>query len=101
MNHLKKGGEYSCQRRIKNQGVFGVVNSNDTNSDLLDAKKALVSRRACLPDCCILFANKDFTLNSLKEICLYGFFKKIPELYKCKISNFKLYILIHICRENF
>lgn len=49
MNHLK-GGEYSCQRGIRNQGVLGVVNSNDTNNDLLDAKKALVSRQACLPE---------------------------------------------------
>lgn len=49
MNHLK-GGEYSCQRGIRNQGVFGVVSSNDTNNDLLDAKKALVSRQACLPE---------------------------------------------------
>lgn len=49
MNHLK-GGEYSRQRGIKTQGVFAVVNSNDTNNDLLDAKKALVSRQACPPE---------------------------------------------------
>lgn len=36
--------------RIRNQGVFGVVNSNDTNNNLLGAKRALVSRQTCLPE---------------------------------------------------
>jgi hypothetical protein len=69
------------------------------------------SKSAC-QSCCILFANKDFTLNSFKEICSYGFKKKQknkqtkkknqnPGLCKCKISNSKLHIFIHICGENF
>lgn len=43
--------------RIRNQGVFVVVNSNNTNNNSLDAKRHWFLGRIACQGCCILFAN--------------------------------------------
>ena len=68
LSYLNKDAECSCQNQIRDEGVFRVVSSNDTNNNRPPRRVLFLGgQHSACESCCILFANWDFTFKFISR----------------------------------